>query len=71
MLSYYDMVELSRKICRGDEECADKAATAAGSLLTGRRLTDWMHSPTGRMSMERSGMRMSTTRKLGGMIDEI
>ena len=39
-------------------------ATAAGSLLTGRRLADWMHSPTGRMSMQRSGMRMRHSGKL-------
>ena len=52
------------EICRGNKECADKMATAAGSLLTGRRLADWMHSPTGRMSMQRSGMRMRHSGKL-------
>lgn len=46
-------------------------ATAAGSLLTGRRMAFWMHSPTGRMSMKQSGMRMGTTRNLGGMIWEL
>ena len=36
-------------------------ATTDGSLLTGSRLADWVHSPTGRMRMKRSGIRMSTT----------
>lgn len=39
-------------------------ATAAGSLLTGRRMSYWMHSPTGRMSTQRSGMRMRHSGKL-------
>jgi len=38
--------------------------TSAGSLLTGRRLADWMHSPTGRMRMKRSGIRMGTTSRV-------
>ncbi len=60
------------EICRGDEECADKTATAAGSLLTGSRLTDWMHSPTGRMSMKPEGRNANGhDEELRGMIDGI
>ena len=59
------------EICRGDEECRDKTADTRGSLLTKACMTDWIDSPTGRMRMKRSGIRMSTTRNLGGMIDGI
>ena len=52
------------EICRGDEECRDKTADTRGSLLTKACMTDWIDSPTGRMSMQRSGMRMRHSGKL-------
>ena len=58
-------------ICRGNEECQGWTELTAGSLLTGGQITDKLDSPTGRMSMKRSGMRMGTTSYRGRPMKKI